>query len=345
MSVQRWALKSSFKLTAFRRALLSWYRKHGRHDLPWRHTHDPYAVLVSEIMLQQTQVAAVIPYYEKWLERFPDFITLAAVSENAVLHAWQGLGYYSRARNLRAAARQIVTYYDGKCPEDAETLRTLPGLGRYTTNAVLTFAFDQSLPVVEANIMRLLARLLASSEPIDATSGREKIWSFAAQLVPPRNAGQFNSALMDLGATVCLARSPRCTACPVRSFCRGVAHPHRFPKKRPRPQRKTLLERHAYYRRNGRVLLEQCQQRWRGMWMLPALTTDLNGDQPIHRRVFPFTHHAVTLEVFKAKPKVALTNQRWFAAADLDSIPIPSPHRRALDALLGPSCSCSCSCS
>src|SRR3712207_1900094 len=141
---------------AFRRTLLAWYGKHGR-DLPWRHTRDPYAILVSEIMLQQTQVATVLPYYERWLQRFPDFHALAAANESDVLHAWQGLGYYARARNLHAAAKAVVSEHGGKFPEQPSRL---PGVGRYTANAVRTFAFDHSVPVVEANIARLLARLI-----------------------------------------------------------------------------------------------------------------------------------------------------------------------------------------
>ncbi|MCA1659597.1 MAG: hypothetical protein LC642_03510, partial [Verrucomicrobiaceae bacterium] len=143
---------------SFRRALFSWYRKHGR-DLPWRHTHDPYAILVSEFMLQQTQVATVIPYYREWMLRFPNFAALAAASENDVLRAWQGLGYYARARNLRATAITVMEKHGGSFPRRLKTIRDLPGIGRYTANAVATFAFDQSVPIVEANIARLLARL------------------------------------------------------------------------------------------------------------------------------------------------------------------------------------------
>src|SRR6266700_1477104 len=198
---------------AFRRSLLRWYRQHGR-DLPWRRTRYPYAILVSEFMLQQTQVATVLPYYSRWLRRFPDFASVARASQNDVLHAWQGLGYYNRARNLRAAARIVRDRHRGILPGDIAAIRKLPGVGRYIANAVATFAFNQPVPIVEANSSRVLARLLDMRAPIDSAIGREKLWAYATQLVPKCNAARFNSALIDLGAIVCLADKPKCSVCP-----------------------------------------------------------------------------------------------------------------------------------
>jgi A/G-specific adenine glycosylase len=165
----------------FRRALLRWFSRNGR-DLPWRRTRDPYAILVSELMLQQTTVAAVVPYFDRWMRRFPDAATLAAASENDVLHAWQGLGYYARARNLHAAAKQIAR--DG-WPDDLEQL---PGVGRYTANAVATFAHDRAVPLVEANIARLLSRLTNYQFHIDTAAGANHLWSMATAMLPKRNA-------------------------------------------------------------------------------------------------------------------------------------------------------------
>ena len=201
-------LISEKNTNTFRRSLFRWYRRHGR-DLPWRRTRDPYAVLVSEFMLQQTQVAAVIPYYDKWLRRFPSLDALARASESDVLHAWQGLGYYARARNLHASAKAIVNEHGGKFPQLPEDLQSLPGVGRYTANAIATFAFGRSVPIVEANIGRVLARILNYQQPIDSSDGREAIWQIASKLVPARGARAFNSALMDLGALVCRPR-PKC---------------------------------------------------------------------------------------------------------------------------------------
>ncbi|HEY2124342.1 MAG TPA: A/G-specific adenine glycosylase [Chthoniobacterales bacterium] len=312
--------------------MLRWYAKHGR-DLPWRRTRDPYAILVSELMLQQTTVATVVPRYQEWLRRFPDFPTLAAASERQVLHAWQGLGYYSRARHVHAAARQICRDHAGRCPETLEKLRALPGVGHYTAQAVLAFAFDRPVGIVETNIARLLARLSNMTQPIDAAPGRRLMWAQASQLVPLRGAAIFNSALMDLGATVCLPRTPKCGICPVRKFCRAT-NPADLPVKRPRPKKTRLSEHHALTIKRDQILLQQCRQRWRGMWMLPPLSS-ARTRAPLHTRKFPFTHHEVTLRVFAARaPSVRSGEQRWFHLRRLESIPIPSPHRRAIEALV-----------
>ena len=239
MDVERFFIKvtSPPSNVSIRRALLRWYRTSGR-DLPWRRTTDPYAILVSEFMLQQTQVATVIPYYKEWLRRFPDFSTLADASENDVLHAWQGLGYYARARNLRATAIAIMEKHGGKFPRKLESIRELPGIGRYTANAVATFAFDQSVPIVEANIARVLSRLFNVQTPIDTSAGRERLWSLAAELLPERHAGRHNSALMEFGALVCGVR-PKCPSCPVKIFCRAT-EPTILPRKKARPALKLL---------------------------------------------------------------------------------------------------------
>jgi A/G-specific adenine glycosylase len=307
---------------AFRRTLLRWYGKHGR-DLPWRRTRDPYAILVSEIMLQQTQVATVIPYYDRWLARFPDFQTLAAATESDVLHAWQGLGYYARARNLHAAAKTVVR-------DPNHSLGDLPGVGRYTANAVATFAFDEPVPIVEANIARLLARIWNLQVPIDSAAGREKLWSYAAALLPKRNAGRFNSALMDLGASVCTARAPKCGGCVLRPFCRA-RDATKLPLKKSRTVQVRLTEHHAFTSRRGRILLEQSYGRWRGMWILPRLPNE-STSVPIYSAEFPFTHHRITLAVHRTQ--TVRSHAHWFPIAELDAIPIPSPHRRALTHLL-----------
>jgi A/G-specific adenine glycosylase len=310
-----------------RRALLQWYRTHGRHELPWRHTRDPYAILVSELMLQQTQVATVLSYYREWLRRFPDVHSLAAASEADVLHAWQGLGYYARARNLHAAAKQIAS-----CgwPDD---LAQLPGVGRYTANAVASFAFDKPLPIVEANTTRLFARLLNLQERVDSAPGQEQLWSLAAKLVPRVNARSWNSALMDLGALICTPGVPNCSSCPVRSYCTAVS-PAALPLKRARAELRLLDEHHGFSTRRDQVLLEQSSDRWRGMWMLPRLTSPPAAAPLLHRSHFPFTHHRIALHVFAIPTRRATAAQRWFPLHELHTIPLPSPHRRALTAVL-----------
>lgn len=320
------------RAASFRRSLLTWYRQHGR-DLPWRRTRDPYAILVSEFMLQQTQVATVIPYYNEWMRRFPDFAALARASEQEVLHAWQGLGYYARARNLRATAIAVMETHGGNFPREVEAIRALPGIGHYTANAIATFAFDQAVPIVEANIARLLARLTDLQLPIDASAGREMLWSHAEALLPRRAPGAYNSALIDLGALVCTVR-PKCEVCPVRGCC-AATDPSALPRKKARPALRLLAEHHSFSVRRRQVLLEQSQDRWRGMWMLPRLKKPPSSVQPLHRSEFPFTNHRVTLTVFgQTPPRRPNSSQRWFPIDALDSLPLPSPHRRALVEIL-----------
>jgi A/G-specific adenine glycosylase len=317
-------------VSAFRRSLLCWFRRNGR-DLPWRKTHDPYSILVSEFMLQQTQVATVIPYYDKWLRRFPNFASVARASQNDVLYAWQGLGYYNRARNLHAAAGIVRDRHSGTLPGDIAAIRKLPGVGRYIASAVATFAFNQPVAIVEANSSRVLARLLDMCASIDSAIGREKLWAFAAQLVPKRNAARFNSALIDLGALVCLPAKPKCNVCPVKKFCRAK-NPGALPIKKSKPPTKRLIERHAFVVSNGRVLLEQSSARWRGMWILPRFKPEAS-DQPLYRCTFPFTHHRIAFVVYRrATPNRISPIQQWFES--IDDIAMPSPHRRAAQALL-----------
>ena len=317
----------------FRDLLVRWYRKNGR-DLPWRRTSDPYAIFVSEVMLQQTQVATVIPYYERWLRRFPDIGTLARASESEVLHGWQGLGYYSRARNLHAAAKILREKYRGIFPRQLEELAQLPGAGRYTANAIATFAFDQSVPIVEANIGRVLARVSNLRIPIDGSAGRKVVWEMAEKLLPERNARFHNSALMDIGALICTARTPKCNLCPVQKFC-CAKNPLLLPIKKPRPRAKCLTEFHSFSCARGCVLLEQSRKRWRGLWILPPLKSKPLRQSALHISEFPFTHHRVRLEIFRTLHRNSgYAAQRWFRFSELDSLPMPSPHRRALHQIL-----------
>jgi A/G-specific adenine glycosylase len=323
----------AFPKAQFGRALINWYRRSGR-DLPWRGTHDPYAILVSELMLQQTQVATVIPYHNEWLCRFPDFTALARASENDVLHAWQGLGYYARARNLHAAAKAVVDRHGGRFPRLVEEMQQLPGIGKYTAHAVASFAFDQSVPIVESNTARVLTRLFDFRESIDAQAGRATLWQHSANLLPKRNAGIHNSALIDLGALVCVPREPKCGICPVKKFCRAK-HPETLPIKKPRPRTERLTEEHAFIVRQGKILLEQSSARWRGMWILPLLRTNPTNQQPIYKSIFPFTNHRVALSVYAQRQhKFNTYSHLWIRLDSLETIPVPSPHRRALRHLL-----------
>jgi A/G-specific adenine glycosylase len=315
---------------------MNWYSKNGR-ELPWRQTRDPYAILVSEFMLQQTQVATVIPYYGEWLRRFPDFASLAHASENDVLRAWQGLGYYARARNLHATARTVVDRYRGRFPQSVEKMQDLPGIGKYTAHAVGSFAFNQPTPIVEANTARVLTRVFDFRKPIDSGAARKTLWRYAAMLVPKSNARGYNSGLIDLGALVCVAHQPKCGTCPVKKFC-GAKNPQFLPVRKSPAPTKRLIEKHAFVLRRGKILLEQSASRWRGMWILPPIELcsrkHSSLKQPVYTVVFPFTHHRVTLRVYRHRShEAARKHQRWFPIRSLESIPIASPHYRALQAL------------
>ena len=204
----------------FRRRLLGWYRKHGR-DLPWRHTRDPYHILVSEMMLQQTQVDRVLPKYEEWLRKYPSLEALAAARAREVDRTWRPLGYNARPRRLHAIAREVVARYDGRLPSDEETLRSFKGIGAYTAGAVQSFAFDRRAPIVDTNVGRVLSRVFFGHENRKETGLKKRLWSLSTAMLPRRDVFDFNQALMDLGAMVCVARGPRCLVCPMSPICKA----------------------------------------------------------------------------------------------------------------------------
>jgi A/G-specific adenine glycosylase len=310
--------------------LLAWFREHGR-DLPWRRTHDPYAVLVSEFMAQQTTVAAVVPYFERWMKLFPTVAALAEADEQSVLAAWQGLGYYSRARNFHRAAKAVVERHGGKIPADLEALRALPGIGEYTAGAVMAFAFDKPAPVVDANVARVLARLHDFREPIDTTQGKVFLREAALGLQPQgEGAREWNSAVMELGALVCKPRASLCPACPIRDACR-TREPESLPVKRPKQAVTSVIERRAFVTDGKFLHLAPATVRWKGMWILPEV--EPNGASVAHIENYPITRYRVRMEVVRLAPG-AVPGLRAFSLAELDAAPIPSPHRRAIRALI-----------
>ena len=281
----------------------------------------------------------MIPYYNRWLRRFPTIRSLARATESDVLHAWQGLGYYTRARNLHRCAKFIVENFSGRFPSDPTELKSLPGIGRYTASAIAVFAFDLPFPLVEANTGRVLARVFNIHHPIDSSSGRRKLWEASSKLVLKERTRDFQNAMMDLGSLICTVRNPRCPVCPVRNFCRA-RDPASLPRKRKRAAIVPLTESHCLYTSGDALLLEQSRGRWHGMWILPRLTFD--GLKPsssrrrrsIYTSVFPFTNHRVTLRVYRQRAHhVDPGIQRWFRKEDLNATPIPSPHRRAINVL------------
>jgi A/G-specific adenine glycosylase len=268
--------KSNAMTTAWRRdvrhRLLAWYRKNAR-DLPWRRTRDPYAIWISEIMLQQTQVATVERYFAKFMAAFPTIAALAAAPEQHVLRLWEGLGYYRRARQLHAAAKTIVTEHGGRFPSDFASLRQLPGIGRYTAGAILSIAFDIPAPILEANTVRLLTRLLAFRGDTASGKGQKLLWQAAEDFLPRRGSGQFNQALMELGSLICTPRNPQCGNCPLNSLCptRRGGWQQRIPAARRQPVVEDVQEAAVLIVHRGTVLLRKCGpgERWAGLWDFP----------------------------------------------------------------------------
>ena len=262
------------KETRLARELLAWFDRHGRHDLPWQRDPTPYRVWVSEIMLQQTRVAAVIPYFERFMARFPDVATLAAAGLDDVLARWSGLGYYARGRNLHAAARVVAEEHGGRFPDTLEGLVALPGIGRSTAGAILALAFGQRQPILDGNAKRVLARYHAVAGWPGEPAVEKRLWSFAERHTPERRVGDYTQAVMDLGATLCTRTKPVCLLCPVASGCRARAagDPAGFPTprpKRPYPTRETLLV--VMRDPCGRVLVERRPPAgiWGGLWCFP----------------------------------------------------------------------------
>jgi A/G-specific adenine glycosylase len=262
-------------LTQMRRSLTAWYARRAR-DLPWRATDDPYAIWVSEVMLQQTQVATVVPYYERFLEAFPTVEALAAAPEESVLRLWEGLGYYRRARNLHRAARIILSRHGGRVPQDSDLLRALPGIGRYTAGAILSIAFGRREPILEANSRRVLVRLFALPGDPSRQSLQKILWSLAHLLLPQRNPGRFNQALMELGATVCVPKRPRCPHCPLQQHCQALQQGRQdeLPSTGPKPDVEQVREAAIVVRCGRHVLLVRrpATGRWSGMFDFPRVT-------------------------------------------------------------------------
>ncbi|MFQ5730735.1 MAG: A/G-specific adenine glycosylase [Planctomycetaceae bacterium] len=285
---------SGAQLGWFRRRLLRWYEADGR-ALPWRESRDAYRVWISEIMLQQTTVAAVVPYFERFLDRFPTVGDVAEADEQDVLRLWEGLGYYSRARNIHKAARMIVAERGGRFPRDVVALQALPGIGRYTAGAIASFAFDEPAAIVEANTLRLYCRLLGYEGDPRSTRGQKLLWAFAGRLVPDNSPGRFNQALMDLGAQICQVAQPACEECPVATHCRAfaVGSTHEIPPPAKRPEVESITEAAVVVRKNGRVLLRRCQpgERWAGLWDFPrfGVTNGVSRLQHVRDRLREMT--------------------------------------------------------
>lgn len=320
-------------VNAFRRDLLNWYRHHHRR-LPWRRTRDPYRILVSEIMLQQTRVATVIPYYRRWMRAFPSLTALARGPQSRVLKLWEGLGYYNRARYLHETAKRLVRSRQWSRAEGrtAVALQQLPGIGQYTAAAVASIAFGEAVPVVDGNVARVVTRVLCWRANARLPATQRRIAQWLHRVMPTDAPGMFNQALMELGALVCTPRQPRCSDCPLQAVC-GAAQrgqTHRFPYRGERRPTETVTLTAAVIRRGQRIWVERrpANGALAGMWELPVVPD--HAGRELFRVRYTIMNQRVSLRVVTGA-KVARGTGRWITRADLDRLPFPAGQRRALE--------------
>jgi A/G-specific adenine glycosylase len=337
--------------------VIAWQQSHGRHALPWQNTRDPYRVWLSEIMLQQTQVTTVLEYYARFLTRFPEVAALAAVPLDDVLAAWSGLGYYSRARNLHRCAQVVVQQHGGAFPPSAAALMELPGIGRSTAAAIAAFCFGERVAILDGNVKRVLTRALGFDADLAVAANERALWDQAHALLPERGIERYTQGLMDLGATLCTTRTPRCNACPLAAICiaKAQGRPERYPVKTKK------LKRGA--RRNALLWLTDAQQRvwltqrehkgvWAGLWTLPLFDSleallELSDSWPGQREVLPPVDHALTHFDWRLEPmlhalgprvsakrqaaiEAALPAGAWFEHDRALALGLPAPIRKLL---------------
>lgn len=338
----------------FSTAVLTWFDQHGRHDLPWQAEKTAYNTWISEIMLQQTQVTTVIPYYERFIARFPDVHSLADAEQDEVLHLWTGLGYYARARNLHKAAQTVSRELDGTFPETVEGLEALPGIGRSTAGAVLSISTGKWAPILDGNVKRVLARYFALQEWPGTTASQKKLWQWAETLTPHPRTGDYTQAMMDLGATLCMRSKPACERCPLRSDCQALAigQQNSLPKPRPKkelPVKQTLML--MIHNTDGEVLLYQRPPTglWGGLWSLPEVQdlrdftaeTGLTIDADTARFLEPLRHtfSHFHLDITPVRAVLADTcdgvmeqhETRWYNTASPASIGLAAPVKKLLE--------------
>jgi A/G-specific adenine glycosylase len=354
---------NEFWLQQCRASLLSWFAGSAR-ILPWRENRDPYRIWISEIMLQQTQVQQVLPYYERFLSCFPDVAALAAAPLDAVLKAWEGMGYYARARNLHRAAGEIMEKHGGIFPEQPEAVLRLPGIGAYTAAAILSIAFDHPEAVVDGNVVRVITRLAAMAEDCTSTGAKRKIAALARAFLDASRPGDFNEAMMELGATVCTPKSPLCVSCPLAACCAALKEgdPGRYPVKAPAKARPHHQIAAALIWRGGELLIARRLERGLlgGLWEFPGGKQEASEEleQTAAREVYEelgvevkvlekfmtvehaYTHFSITLHVFhcaylKGEPVCrACSDWRWIVPAQLKEHAFPRANTRVIEKLL-----------
>ncbi len=343
-------------MSAFAKKIIMWQKRDGRHDLPWQKTRDPYRIWLSEIMLQQTQVSAVVPYYARFLERFPDIATLASASIDEVMPYWAGLGYYARARNLHRGAQQIMAMYHGSFPKDFDAIHALSGIGRSTAAAISAFAFGEKCAILDGNVKRVFARHFCVEGDVTSKPVEDRLWLIAEANLPATDIESYTQGLMDLGATVCKRSQPSCLICPVRKSCVALdqGRVDELPGKRIRreiPHRETRMLVIIYA---GEVLLEKRPMTgiWGGLWSLPEMAVDADVLKTLHIRhgltarktkemltvEHGFTHfslsiHPVQITPAKPPPRAMEPGAIWLNLDDAIAAAIPAPVKRILESV------------
>ncbi|MBK7658401.1 MAG: A/G-specific adenine glycosylase [Betaproteobacteria bacterium] len=347
--------QSPYNVKAFSRRLIDWQKVHGRHGLPWQGTRDPYRLWLSEIMLQQTQVATVIPYYERFLARFPDVAALAGADPGEVMRLWSGLGYYARARNLHGAARRVVETHGGRFPLQVDAVADLPGIGRSTAAAIVAFATGEPHAILDGNVKRVLARHAGIAGPVDSSAVIARLWETAQSRLPRRDVEAYTQGLMDLGSTLCSRTSPDCGRCPVRADCVARREGRTDELPGPKAARAAKLRRAVWLVviAGGRVLLEQrpAPGIWGGLWSFPAFAEGMDpreacaslGVAPVSIDPLPNLRHAFTHFTLEATPfrvRVRRTSlaagepgRRWIGMVDAQDAALPAPVKRLLATL------------
>lgn len=323
-STPKWLELANVNKSGLRRKLLNWFRREAR-DLPWRNTSDPYLIWISEIMLQQTRVEAVIPYYERFIQAFPAVRDLANAKEDRLLKLWEGLGYYNRAHNLKKGAEWIINQCNGTFPDTVESWLNIPGVGRYTAGAVCSIAYGQAVPLIDGNVKRVFSRLFSVKQNIDDKATQDAMWAAAKMLVPAKNPGDFNQALMELGAMICLPKNPKCIECPVHKLCAAYLKgtPSAFPVRKKKPETPHVQVVAAAIKKNGRYLLGKRPEGklLAGLWEFPggkiepgetpqiALMRELKEELDVQIKVgillakvdHAYSHYSVTIELYSCE--------------------------------------------
>lgn len=328
--------------------VIAWQKRHGRHTLPWQNTRDPYRVWLSEIMLQQTQVATVLGYYERFLARWPSVTDLAAAELDEVLAQWAGLGYYSRARNLHACAHAVAEQHGGEFPRSAGLLQTLPGIGRSTAAAIAAFCFGERVAILDGNVKRVLSRVLAFDDDLASSAAEKRLWNHATELLPQQDMDRYTQGVMDLGATVCSARSPDCLICPVQPLCRAqqAGDPTRYPVKTKKLKRGRRENWWLWVEREGdggsQVLLQQRPATgvWAGLWTLPMFDDEASAQaalpgavlEPLPRIQHALTHFDWVLHTLRATAASNTTaGGTWVARENLAAYALPAPLKKLIE--------------